>query len=384
MPAAAFAQDGLVRRHRALLDSIDSNNTTLRALRQQVAAGEAEARAGLRLPDPELGLAYLWGSPSGVPPRKNVEVTQQLDWGVLSGRRRQLARSVGAQLRGDYCAQRREVMAEAERVLTDLTYYNRLCGELARRKADADEVSRLYEKRRERGDANRMDVNKMRLNASMAAAELRRAETGRTRLRLDLQRLNGGKAVRWDDTVYVDHALPALADLRTALPAAPALAAAEAAVEQGRARLRLSRAEALPALTVGYAGEYLKGDGHSGVSVGLSLPLWGGTRRRTAQSRAELVLAELRRDDLKARAAAELEQRYAEALGLRTTADRLAGELAEADNGALLRRALETGRLSLLEYLLELSFCYDARTQWMEAERDARRAEAEVWLLTQE
>lgn len=382
--AAAVAQTGVGERYRALLDSIDRHNTTLRALRQQVEADRAGERAALRLPDPEVGLAYLWGSPQGVPARRNVEVTQQLDWGVLSGRRRRVARLSGDVSQGDCQVQRREVMAEAERVITELSYYNRLCAELARRKADADDVAALCERRRDNGSVNQLDVNKMRLNASLTATQLRRAEVARGQLRQELQRLAGGRPVVWDDTLYVDHPLPPLADLRTALPATPELRAAEAAVELQRARLRLSRTEALPALSVGFAGEYLKGEGHSGVSLGLSVPLWGSGRRRTAQSRAQLVLAELQRDDRAARLDARLGQRYAEAQALRATADRLGRELAAADNAPLLRRALELERLSLLDYLLELSFCYDARMQWMEAERDARRAEAEVWLLTRE
>ena len=45
-------------------------------------------------------------------------------------------------------------------------------------------------------------------------------------------------------------------------------------------------------------------------------------------------------------------------------------------NAELLDRALAEGQISVMDYLLETSFYYDARTAQLEAERDAQLAAA--------
>ena len=92
-PQAMKAQSSATTAREALLDSILSNNTSLAALRAQTSAGKAEARADLQLPDPEVEAGYLWGTPKGTPARKDFGISQEIDWGVVTGKRRQLARA---------------------------------------------------------------------------------------------------------------------------------------------------------------------------------------------------------------------------------------------------------------------------------------------------
>ena len=77
----------------------------------------------------------------------------------------------------------------------------------------------------------------------------------------------------------------------------------------------------------------------------------------------------------------ELEQAYAQAVELRATADRLRSDLNAASSDTLLRRSLEAGQLSLLDYLLEQSFYYSARTALLDAERDAQLALSQLRTL---
>ena len=57
-----------------------------------------------------------------------------------------------------------------------------------------------------------------------------------------------------------------------------------------------------------------------------------------------------------------------------STAQQLAHSLQQLNNDNLLRRSLILGQMSLLDYLLEISFYYTARTAQLEAERDAQLA----------
>lgn len=363
----------------ALLDSIAAHNTTLRALEAEARAQQSLATAENRLPDPELELAYMVGTPDGVPNRTNVNFSQTLDWGVLTGRRRALAQSQISGATAGLAAQRQTILAEASRLLTQAVYSNRLCNELTERLNLATEVARLYQQRYDRGDANALELNKVRLNQGVAEAELRRAEADRRSVLADLQRLNGGEPLACADTAYAEAPLPALADLLQRLDAShPQLTAARQAVEQSRLQTRLQQAMGWPAFTVGFTGEYIRQNNYSGLSLGVTLPLWGNSRALVKQSRAETLARQLDLADARQQLAAEVTQQYALANDLGRTAEQLRAGLAAADNAPLLRRSLEEGQISLLDYLLELSFYYTARTAWLDAERDARLAEARL------
>lgn len=361
----------------ALLDSIEAHNTTLRALRAQVDAEVWQNKAELRLSDPEAEVGYMFGTPKGVPNRVNVSVSQPLDWGVITGRKCKWAEAGNQVSQGNYRLQRQAVLGEAYLGLTQVVYYNRLCNELAERLRLAKEVQALYEKKFAQGDINQLEVNKVKLNASVAQADLQRAESERQTLLLDLQRMNGGLPLHCPDTLYASAPLPSLADLQQSVAAEhPQIAGGQAAIAQSEQQLKLSRSEAWPTFSVGFAGEYVKGTNYSGLTLGLSLPLWGNSRTKVRQSRAELVARKLDLADARTQLASSVQQQYASALALQQTADRLSSEIQVVSNAHLLRRSLDEGQISLLDYLLELSFYYDARTAQLEAERDARLAVA--------
>ncbi len=355
---------------------IAQNNTTLKALHRQMQASVLANGSNLSLPDPEAEVAYLVGTPKGVPNRTNVSLTQSLDWDVLLGRRRALAKANNQVAYNDYRRAVQQVLTEADEQFTTLVYYNKLCGELSQRQALAEEIERLYQQKFERGDINQLEVNKVRLNASVSRADWARANNERQQILANLQRLNGGHAVAFTDTIYplAGKALPPLVDFQSALAGSLAVQTAQAAVAQSEAEIKVAKAEGLPALTVGFQGEYIKQNNYSGLSLGFSVPLWGNSRKKIRKAEAELAANRLTVDDVIYQERAQVAKLYASAQQLQQAANALQKDMQLMNNDQLLRRSLELGQISLLDYLLELSFYYTARTSQLEAERDAQLA----------
>lgn len=358
------------------LAEVVSNNTQLQVARKEMKAQQLANGTELRLADPEAEVAYFAGSPKGVPGRTNVSLTQSLDWSVLLGRRKQLAKVENRQAELVYQQQLQQVVAETDRTLTQLVYYNQLCAELQQRKVLADELSVLYQKKFEQGDIHQMELNKIRLNAAVSLSELTRAQAERAQMLQQLQQLNGGKSIEMNDTLYpaANQPLPALSAFTAAVQSMPSVMLAKSGYEQQQAALRLAKSEALPALTVGFQGEYVKENNYSGLSVGFTLPLWGNGRRKVKQAEAELMVQQLNINDATLQQTALVEQLYSQAVALQNTANELANNLQHNSNAKLLRRSLELGQISLLDYLLEISFYYTARTAQLEANRDAQLA----------
>ncbi len=355
---------------------IAQNNTTLKALHRQMQASVLANGSNLSLTDPEAEVAYLVGTPKGVPNRTNVSLTQSLDWDVLLGRRSALAKANNQVAYNDYRRAVQQVLTEADEQFTTLVYYNKLCGELSQRQTLAEEIERLYQQKFERGDINQLEVNKVRLNASVCRADWARANNERQQILANLQRLNGGHAVAFTDTVYPlqGKALPPLVDFQSALAGSLAVQTAQAAVAQSEAEIKVAKAEGLPALTVGFQGEYIKQNNYSGLSLGFSVPLWGNSRKKIRKAEAELAANRLTVDDVIYQERAQVAKLYASAQQLQQAANALQKDMQLMNNDQLLRRSLELGQISLLDYLLELSFYYTARTSQLEAERDAQLA----------
>lgn len=376
------AQPSVPLTRKALLDAIARNNTTLAALRAHTERGKAEARTELRLPDPELEAGYLWGTPKGTPARKDFGISQELDWAVITGKRKRLARATDLVLEQNYALQRQNVLAEADAEIVRATYFNRLCRELALRLNLSQEMLLLYDKKMAQGDADQLSYNKVKLNHTLAINALEKAETERTETLKRLQSLNGGHPVIFTDTIYDSTPLPSLPSLLEHTSSAhAAMQAANAEISRQKEQIKLSRTEILPKFSVGFTGEYISGENHSGVSLGLSLPLWGNGRQRIRQSQAALTAAQLDLADVKTKLASTVEQYYATALRQQQTAERLKREMQESSSAHLLQRALQLGKISMTDYLLELSFYYEARTALLEAERDAALAKSQLLMM---
>lgn len=358
------------------LQIVAQNNTQLKALYRQMQANVLGNEANLRLPDPEAEVAYLFGSPKGVPNRTNVTLTQSLDWDVLLGRRKALAKANNQVAYANYRAEVSKVLTEVDQLLTNIVYYNKLCKELEQRNALAAELQSLYQKKYDRGDINQMELNKVSLNASVSRAEWARACSERQQLLVSLQALNGCQPMEFADTIYPmqNEVLPPMAIFAEALDVTPTMLSAQAEVAQSEAEIKVAKAAAAPALTVGFQGEYIKQNNYSGLSIGFSLPIWGNTRRRVKQAEAELMAKKLSAEDLSLQLQSRLTQQYTTTVSLQRTANELQSDIARLNNDRLLRRSLELGQTSLLDYLLELSFYYTARTAQLEAERDAQLA----------
>lgn len=382
VPRSAWAQEAAtdmphISAWQRPMQEIVSNNLQIAALRSQLQAQQAANGASLRLPDPEAEVAYLFGSPKGIPNRTNVSLTQQLDWSVILGHKRALAEADNNVALHAYRSALQRILSDADRALTSLVYSNRLCAELSLRDSIARDILKLYAEKFQRGDISQVEYNKVWLNASMSQAELARAESERTQAQLAVQALNGGKPIEFSSIDYPSsvHSLPSIDSLLSAIQlSSSTIATAQAAIAQSQAQERVARADALPQLTVGFQGEYIRQNNYSGLSLGFTLPLWGNARQRVRQAKAETMAHTLSLADAKQQLTQSIIQQYANAQALQRTADDLQTGLTETSNAKLLRRSLELGQISLLDYLLEVSFYYSARTAQLEAERDAQMA----------
>lgn len=363
----------------AVLQQIERNNTTLEALRKQTEADKLQNKTGITLPDPEVSFDYLWGDPSSIGNRKDFGVTQSFDIATIAGSRRRVADAQNGLLDIEYRAGRMAVLLEAKQTCIQLVYYNALKAELEQRLAHAQAVADFYDRQLADGNASRLEVNKARLSLSAAQGELRRNEVERTNLLAELQRLNGGEPIVFEQAAYAQPVLPQdfEAWYDEAAAANPVLAYARQNVELKRREMKLGKLSGLPQISAGYMSELVPESNFRGITLGLSVPLWSN-RNRVKQAKAAVVAAELQQKDATVQFYERLRNQYSRTLGLQRTAGEYRKALAELDNTQLLRKALDAGEISLLDYIVELGLYYTTVDEALAAERDYELALTEL------
>ncbi len=370
-----FAQNNVS----TVLTTIEENNTTLKALRGTADAQKLENKTDIYLSNPEVGFNYLWGKPGDIGNRTDINVKQNFDIPTILGMKSKVANGQNNLVELQYKADRMNILLEAKQYCIELIYYNALKRELDVRLKHAETIAEGYKLRMERGDANRLEYNKIQLNLSTVQGEISRIDVERNALLSQLKRLNGGIDVVLDDNQYGSISLPVNFDdwFAQAAEKNPALEYAKQEIEVGKKQVSLSKAMNLPTFSAGYMSEKVVGQHYQGLMLGVSIPLLEN-KNRVKQAKASVSAAESRESDSRQQFYSRLQILYNRTAGLKTTAEKYRQSLDAVNNTDLLKKTLDAGEISLLDYVLEIGLYYNTVTQYLETERDYQKAFAEL------
>lgn len=362
-----------------VLEQIERNSTTLKALKEQMEAQKLGNKTGINPVNPEVEFGYLWGSPSAIGNRKDINVRQTFDFPTVYTQRSRLSDLQNNSVEYQYKSQRMELLLSAKTFCIELIYYNAL-GKLYERQLDnAKQIAEAYERMKQTGDANQLEYNKAVLNYTNMENEVKRISLEREKLLSELTRLNGGYTVAFDRTTYETSLLPTgfenwYAQTETENPA---LSYLKSQVEVSNRQVKLSRASSLPKFSVGYMGEFVAGQKFQGVTVGMSIPLWEN-KNKVKQAKTAARASERIVEDAKMQYYNRLKNLYAQVSELQDNVRRYNSVFEQNDNDELLFKAYNKGEIPLLNYLLEIEYYFVAYDKKLQAERDLELALAEL------
>ncbi|MDR1200374.1 MAG: TolC family protein [Tannerellaceae bacterium] len=364
---------------KSVLASIEENNTTLKSLRETAEAQKLENKTGIFLDNPEIGFNYLWGNPTNIGNRTDFSATQSFDIPTITGMKSSVANGKNNLVEWQYKSDRMNILLEAKQYCIELIYYNALKKELDVRLQHAETIAAGYKERMDRGDVSLIEYNKVNLNLSTVQGEISRIEVERNALLSQLKRLNGGIDVALPDTQFNEGELPLNFDdwYIQAEEKNPVLAYVKQEIEVGKKQVSLSKAMGLPSFSAGYMSEKVVGERYQGITLGISIPLWEN-KNRVKQAKAAVKAAESKQTDSKQQFYSQLQILYKRALGLKTTAETYRKSLLTVNNTDLLKKALDAGEISLLEYIVEIGLYYDTVNQALEAEKEYQLSFAEL------
>lgn len=365
-----------------ILSEIEANNTTIKALRSQADASIMEARTGIAPSDPSVEINYLWGNKEGN--RLDLNVMQEFDFPTVYYWRKKVSQGECSLAEFEYAMGRRDILLEAQSICIDLVYHNALDKELERRLNDARTISDAYKKNLDKGDASILDVNKASLNLLSATKAYQENRIEIETLNSELARLNGGKEITVEENTLQLSLLPSDFEVwfDDAAASSPELRSLEAQNALAQSSVKLAVSEWLPKISLGYVSERQDGGILQGIGGGISIPLWENHGKVKA-AKAKAAAASVRHEDAVNQYYNTLKNKYQRVLNLQKVSSEYRELLSGINSIDSLKKALESGAVSLVDYVLEISVWYDALVETLEAERDCKTLEAEMnsWKL---
>ncbi|MCY1723576.1 TolC family protein [Prolixibacteraceae bacterium Z1-6] len=354
-----------------VLSEIESNNTTLRAYRNLNEVQKLENKTGIYLDNPEIGFNYLWGDPSTMGNRKDFSFTQSFDFPTAYGIKKRIASARNEQSDLEFELQRKSILYQAKILCNELVYLNALHEVLQKRATDAGNIAKAYSSKFDQGEINILEKNKAQFNLLNAQKELEVNETERSVLLAELSTLNGGIPVSFNQTSFSPLQLPVDFENWYTDYESKNIVLQQAAREIGISenQIKLSRAMSLPKISGGYMSEAVEGEAFRGVSVGVSIPLWENkntVKLATAQQQVALQMA----NDKKIQTYNQLKGQYEKAVSLQKTLASYREALQAVNSSDLLKKALDAGQLSLIEYIMELTLYYETTDKFLSIENE--------------
>lgn len=361
------------------LQSIEANNTTLKAYREQANANKIGNKTGINMANPEVEFGYLWPDSPIEENRWDFSVSQSFDFPTAYRFKSQLAKGKNEQVDLEYDQQRRDILMQARLLCIELVYQNKINKELSQRLQSARELSDAYQKSFEQGNIDVLERNKTKLDLLNTEKSLQINEVEVNTIKSELQRMNGGEPLGIAMDLYLTYYFPLsfIEWFEQIKGNNPIMKKAEQEVVLSKKQEELTKALNLPKLTAGYARSKEEGRIFQGFTVGVSIPLWEG-RNTVKHQRAQTTALQMQQIDTQLQFRNVLKNQYDKASRLSVLLKEYAEVLKVTNNRDLLKKALDKGQLSLINYLLELSVYYETIDTYLATERDYQLAIGEL------
>ena len=391
LTAKGHAQEGM----EAILQQIARNNKALQANTQLIASQKLESKATNNLANPTLSYSHLWDSDDKNITVGELVISQSFDFPSLYATRNRVSRLKSTALDAQSAAVRQQVLLQAQQLCLDIVLLHQQQQLLDERLKNAEELAQMYAERLKTGDANALETNKINLELLNVRTESRTNATTLQNKLKELTALNGNlplapgrpqpepampgpEALGLTD--YTPTPLPAdfTPVLNELLAADPALQALQHESAAARKQVSVSKQGWLPQLELGYRRNTETRHPLNGIVVGFSFPLFEN-RHQVKMAKSQALNVDYQKEDALLQASSALWQLYDEARSLRQSIDEYNETFARQRDLSLLRKALEGGEISMIEYFVEVSVVYQSKANLLLLENQYQKVMAQMY-----
>lgn len=357
-----YAQDQI----KTLLASIEKNNISLKSLKEDREAARLAASVNLLPDNPEVEYNYLTGSPSTLGNRHDFSIRQTFDFPTAYLFKNKLSSSGKIVSDLNYEKSRQDILLEARKLCVDVIYQENLLRIASQREEDANRMVMAYRKMLEEGKGNKLDLNRALIALAQVKSEILLLKNHQMEMLSKLKVMNGGESLVVNMINFPEVPLPANFEDWYSINSnqITELKLLREMIVSKDLTVKVQRSLTLPKFSAGYMSEKVTGEQFQGVTLGMSLPLWGN-RNTVKTLKAEYSSLELKLSEEELRIKAEMNIQFNRVISFRSMAENLRTILLETNNEALLKRALELGEITLMDYLIEYDRYYGLQKEWI-------------------
>ncbi len=369
---SAFGQRGM----NTILSTIEANNPTLQMLQAHLEFEKVEARADNFLENPTVEYGRF-PSVGGTGVKTVYGISQGFDFPTAYSKRKSLANQTIKSAELAYRLARRDILLEAKQLIIEKAVVTKMLTEAQKRLELAKTIEQIFERKVAAGLVGILDLNNARMRTAEASQKQSEMDARLRVLNYKLLAMNGMKPIDSNGVLFSisfpskDSLLIAYKqkDLRFGL--------AQAQADMARANLAVVRHEALPKFEIGFESEQANDEHFRGIKAGVTIPLWADMGKKRA-ARARYTAENAAYTDANFQLTTEFEHKFMETQSLN---ERYRASVLAIDgyqNIDLLKKAVEMGEISIVDFYTEVSFLYGFTDHSLELELELAKAIADL------
>lgn len=353
----------------SVLDSIAANNTELKAMGADTQSKIAAIKASNNLGDTEIGFEYQKGD--NVDGKKyGFSISQGFEWPGIYIARAKANKSQISATEFEYLSKKLEILLSAKHLCLKIINSNKKIKTQTEIYNNIKQLYDKYEKGFKHGEISILDINKLKIELLNVKQELHRSVTERNSFIEMLTCLNGYNTISGIESVcsYPVQELYSIETYENHITTLdPEYNLSNAVLSSSEKEVSMAKMGWLPKFSIGYKYANELGDRFNGVDVGISLPIFSNRNNVSKAKAAKTALLYTTQDVLSSKMA-QIKADYAQVVYLKEQVYSYSAVLSDSSNTEMLKKALNGGHISLLNYLMELRYFLDAQQSLLDLE----------------
>ncbi|MCG8700936.1 MAG: TolC family protein, partial [Bacteroidales bacterium] len=348
---------------------VEANNQTIATAAQLKQTSNIGSRTGIYPDNPSIQYGYFPGDKDEMGIKTVYGISQSFDFPTVYSTQHKIAKQKDTLHSLEYEQTRMNVLLDAKVTYYHYVFLLKKKKQLKFRLSNAEKIYTSYQQKLNKGNASALEVNKSKILFLSVKSKNLLLDQEIASVHQQLNYLVHNSAIYLSDTNYDSSILPAFDSLRSEVNLMhPVLKKMQQQQALSELEIHLQKQYSFPSFEVGYASEKEREGNYSGVRAGLSIPIWKD-KNTIKLAKAQSILINSKQQDIKSRYFNQLEIDFNKAVRLQEVLSEYENTLLNTTDIELINKAFELGEISVIDYIMEISFFYDIYDEYLETEK---------------
>lgn len=353
----------------SIMDSIAVNNTELKSKAAEYKSKIAGIKSTNNLGDTDIDFEYQKGD--NINGNKHgFSISQGFDWPGMYIARSQANKSLTNAAEYEYRAQKLNILLNAKQICLNIINFNRKIKAQTEIHNNIKQLYTEYEKGFKHGEISILDINKLKIELLNVKQTLDSYITQRQALIEDITGINGDKVIYGIELIatYPEQELQAIDTYLNQLTSIdPEHNYNNEMIINSGKEVTMAKMGWMPKFSIGYKYANELGDKFNGFSVGMSLPIFSNRNKVSEAQAAKTAFIYSGKNEYSSKCA-NIKKEYSQIVYLKEQIYAYGSVLTDNANTEILKKALNGGQISLLDYLMELRYFLEAQQTLLDLE----------------